>query len=516
MKYCVFGFGLLLLGQSYGLAADPATNTSHPDLRLVDAAKRRDAVAVRTLLKTPGINVNARQGDGATALEWAAYWEDADTVAQLIHAGADVNLANDLGVTALGLVCKNGNPVIAKALLDAGANANATQAGGETVLMTAAWTGNAEVVSRLLAHGADPNRKDPSRGQTALMWAIDERHQDVAKVLIEKGADVRARSNGGSTPLLFAARMGDLETARLLLAKGADVNEAMPYDRKDLSGTPFPASQGRDAGAAGASALMIATIRGYIDLAKFLLDKGANPNASTSGYTALDWAAGSWDSFATLAAGTSGLLITEERRASLGLDGEDKITMVKALLAHGADPNARMVIPRYNLVDEDGINPMGIDSILKTRVDGATPFALAAQAGDTAVMRILLDAGADPKLTTKEGTTPLMLAAGLGRNLSYTMMTPERELAACKMLLDLGADVNAVNDAGNTALHAAAHMRDEPLIQLLVDHGAKLNVKNRDGETPLAIAHRSVQLFGKPLIEEHTSAGDLLRKLGAQ
>ena len=125
MKYCVLGFGLLLLGQSYGLAADPAATTGHGDLRLVDAAKQRNSAAVRALLKTPGLNVNARQGDGATALEWAVYWEDADMVAQLIHAGADVNLANDLGATPLGLACKSGNPVIAKALLDAGANPKA-------------------------------------------------------------------------------------------------------------------------------------------------------------------------------------------------------------------------------------------------------------------------------------------------------------------------------------------------------------------------------------------------------
>ena len=119
---------------------------------------------------------------------------------------------------------------------------------------------------------------EPSKGQTALMWAIGERHPDIVRLLIQGGADVRVRSKGGSTPLLLAARMGDLESAKLLLAGGADVNETMPKERKDFSGTPFPASQGRDNGADGASALLVATIRGSVELAKFLLDHGADPN----------------------------------------------------------------------------------------------------------------------------------------------------------------------------------------------------------------------------------------------
>jgi ankyrin repeat protein len=513
-----YWWGVLLLAPISAPAADPTLAGNANDLRLIDAAKRQDPAAVRALLKEPGINVNARQGDGATALEWAVYWQDGEDAGLLMHAGADVNAANDLGVTPLALACKNGNAAIAKALLEAGANTNAAQASGETVLMTASWTGNAEVVKQLLAHGSDPNVKEPSRGQTALMWAIGERHPDVVRLLIEGGADVRVRSKGGSTPLLLAARMGDLESAQLLLSHGADVNETMPKERKDLSGMRFPASQGRDSGADGASALLIATIRGSVELAKFLLDHGADPNASGAGYTTLHWAAGSWESFASIIFGLGGSAsrAPDEYRAKFGLQGEEKLEMVKALLVHGADPNARMERARYNTVDEDGVNALGVDTILRTRLDGATPFALAAEAGDVAVMRVLIDAGADPKLATKQGTTPLMLDAGLGRNASYTFMTENRALAAAKLLLDLGADVNAANDAGNTALHGAAHMRYEQLIQLLVAHGAELNVKNVDGQTPLAVAERSVQLFGNPVIELHTSAGDLLRKLGAR
>src|SRR5207253_3698418 len=132
------------------------------------------------------------------------------------------------------------------------------------------------------------------------------------------GSDVRAVSKAGSTPLIFTARAGDLEFARLLLAAGADVNEAVPNTRKDMSGARFPAAGGRDAGANGASALLIAIIRGYVDLAKFLLEQGANPNADGAGYTALHWVAGTWDNFVSLGSGGQRPRAEEESRAEVG------------------------------------------------------------------------------------------------------------------------------------------------------------------------------------------------------
>jgi ankyrin repeat protein len=205
--------------------------TSSSDLRLVEAEKNRDGEAVRSLLRQH-VDVNTPQADGATALAWAAHWDDLETADLLIHAGANANAANDYGVTALSLACSNANAAMVEKLLKAGANPNATLSTGETALMIAAHTGNVDAVKSLLAHGADVNAKETRRGQTALMWA--EKHADVVRLLIEHGADIHVRSTGGFTPLLFAAQQGNLDSARILLAAGANVNEATPEDGSAL------------------------------------------------------------------------------------------------------------------------------------------------------------------------------------------------------------------------------------------------------------------------------------------
>ncbi|HEY7170346.1 MAG TPA: ankyrin repeat domain-containing protein [Vicinamibacterales bacterium] len=459
------------------------------DRRLVDAAKRQDREAVRTLLKQR-VDVNAPQTDGATALHWAAHWDDLETADLLIRAGANVQSANEFGITPLALACTNGNAAMIALLLKAGANPNAARTTGETPLMTASRTGNLEAVKSLLAHGAEVNAKEPVEGQTALMWAISERHADVVRVLVEAGADARARAVSGFTPLLFAARAGDLDSTRLLLDAGADVNEASSD---------------------GTGALLVATVRGHAKLAIFLLDRGADPNANRTGYTALHWAAGVWE---TELNGANGIVTPDDdgEWSALGGVKAGKLELVKALLAHGANPNVRLekTPPRV------GYTQLAVEQRVAgvNAFAGATPFLLAATAGDIQTMQALAAAGADPRLKTKDETTALMLAAGLGRYLAESRVTEPQALEAVKVIVELGADVKAANEAGNTALHGAAQIKANTVIEFLVAHGADVNAANKRGQTPVILG--DTVRAGSATVASRTSTGDLLRRLGGK
>jgi uncharacterized protein len=471
----------------------PVFAASARELSLVEAVQNKDAAAAAALLHQHP-DVNAAQGDGATALHWAAHWDDLATADLLLRAGANVNAANDLGVTPLALACLNRSTAMVDRLLTAGANVNAASMTGETVLMTAARTGNPEIVKALLARGANVNTQDLSRGQTALMWAVAEQHSDIVKALIDAGADVNARTRvsellvnegdadrgkntkpvvemikkGGSTPLLFAARVGDLASARLLIAAGAKANDAAPD---------------------GNSALVLAAHSGQGAVAEFLLDKDANPNAAGAGYTAL-------------------------HAAVLRGDG----SLVKALLAHGANPNPRLT--KGTPIFRNGNDYSFLDSL-----NGATPFFLAAKYAEADIMRTLAAAGADTTLGIRDGTTPLMAATGLGWNNAEdrrgrpvaddkAFRDENSALEAVKLALEHGADVNAANQSGNTAIHAAVPKGFRTVIQYLVEHGAKLDVKNQRGQTPLKLAQdeRSAGVFGRDSIK---ATEELLRKLGA-
>ena len=456
--------------------------------RLVDLAKQQDRAAVRTLIAAGG-DVNVAQGDGATALHWAAHWDDVEMAGLLLRAGARINAANDFGVTPLLLASANGRPAMIALLLEASADPNLAGANGETPLMAAARTGNVDVVQALLDRGADVNYKAPGNGQSALMWAISEKHSNVARRLIERGADIQARSTGGYSPLLFAARVGDLESAKMLVAGGADVNDKTPDQT---------------------SALVVAVVRGHTELAIHLLERGADPNASATGYTALHWASGSWETELT---GPNGIDAQgdEEWRSLAGVAG-GKVELIRALLAHGADPNAKLAKtpPRagYTQLPVEhrvaGVNPY----------PGATPYLLAAMAADVDVMRALAEKGADPKLAANDGTTALMVAAGLGRYLAESRVTEMQALAAARLALELGSDINAVNDAGNTALHGAAQTKGNTIIKFLAEKGADLNVRNKRGQTPLMIA--DTVRAGSATVNQKTPTGDLLRSLGAE
>ena len=480
-----------------------------PDTRLIDAVRRIDPTAVRRLLEQ-NVDVNATQPDGATALHWAAHRNDLAIADLLLRAGAKVDAADEGGVTPLGLAALNASPAMVERLLKAGANPNA---GRQSPVLSAARSGNVEVMTLLLAHGGDANAKEAGRGQTALMWAAAEKHADVARVLIEHGADVNAKtvpvrtagpgrgtfgglgggmggaSNGanGFTPLLFAVRAGDLASVRLLAGAGADVN---------------------DTSADGMSALVLATVRAQADVAMFLLEKGADANVAGSGFTALHWASGSWETELTVTSITPDRE-GEEWRTVAGLR-EGRIDLVKALLAHGADPNARIRRPPQRVGSSK--NP-GLPELV-----GATPFVIAAVGGAADVMRVLAEHGADVHAKTASNGTALMAAAGLGRAIGEVLVPESDNFDAAKLLFELGAvDVNAVDTLGNSALHYAAFMRRDSIVQLLVDHGARLDVPNLYGETPLFLAEVVIQFAGGGRTETGpTSTGTLLRKLGAK
>ena len=445
------------------------------DLRLVNAVKNRDQDAVRSLLKER-VDVNTPEADGATPLAWAAHWNDAGVADLLIVAGANVNAANAYGVTPLSLACTNGSAAMVQRLLRAGADVNATLPTGETVLMTCARTGNVEAVTALLNRGANPDARDVERGQTALMWAIAENHIDAARALVAKGADFRIRSKGGFTAFLFAAQQGNVEIARFLLEAGTDINEASPEN---------------------GSALVLSSASGREAFATFLLERGADANASDIyGMTALHYALG------------KGILdLAGVEYFSYRQPPANMPSLLAALLARGANPNAQVArdYPAYSRSPYRAL----------TSLVGATPLFLAAAASDIDALRALLAAGADPKVPTRDNATSLMAAAGVARVQERSPEEDRSALEAVRLLLELGVDVNAVNARGQTALHGAAFTGADAIVQVLADRGAGLDVKDRSGKTPLAIAD------GEPVdgvfgVVNHKNTAALLRTLGAR
>jgi ankyrin repeat protein len=442
---------------------------------LVDAVKRRDAAEVRALLADK-VDVNAREGDGATALHWAVSQEDATLVSLLLEAGATPGPANDLGVTPLHLASALGNADLVTRLLTAGAAADPATPVGVTPLMEAARVGSAPIVRALVATGAAPAAREHERGQTALMWAVARRHADVVAALLAAGADVRARTaartvtvmldrgpgreaktsmqhgaqvqQGGFTALHFAAQVGDAASAALLADAGA------PLD---------------DAAADGNTPLVLAAFSGHGNVARLLLARGASANATGAGYTALHAAA---------------------------MRGDLETTA--ALLAKGADPNAR-------LTKGSPVRRFASQWSLPRTFTGATPLFVAAAYRETAIVRAIVAAGAQPNVAIESGLTPLVVAGGvtfekevrptdLARWNLVDSDFPEVPTAEADVhdtlavLVSAGANVNATDANGTTALHPAASNGWVTVIQLLADAGAKLDTENKNGVTPLALA----------------------------
>jgi len=439
------------------------------------------------LVAGPARAVSARQlgtrTDGTTALHEAAYVDDIQAMTRLIAAGADVTAANRYGVTPLWLACLNGSATAIELLLKAGANANAVLPGGETVLMTAARTGKPDAVNVLLRHGASVNAKEGWRGQTALMWAAAEGHAAVIEALVARGADVHARSNGGFTALLFAAREGQIAASKALLAAGANLNDAIP------STTPIdePAPEETTPGPpeAGLNVFLLATANAHFELAAWLLDQGAEPNAAPRGWTALHQI--SW----VRKMGVAG----SNDPAPPGSGNMTSLDFVRKLVAKGAEVNARATKrPQMGLTTLNSI--------------GATPFLLAARTADFELMRLLVELGADPKVANEDNTNPLMVAAGVGtQNPGEDPGTEPEVLEAVKIALELGNDLNAVDNNGETAMHGAALKHAPSVVRYLAERGARMDVWNRPdkrGWTPLKIAEgvqRGMNIISSPVTE---------------
>lgn len=424
-----------------------AVNVHAADGDLIAAVKNRDGKTARELLNKRG-DPNVAEPDGTTALHWAVQNEDVDTANLLIKSGANAKATTRYGVTPLHLAATNGNATMIERLLSAGADVNAALPQGETALMRAARAGSVRAVQVLLAHGATVDARETWKGQTALMWAAAENHADVIRALIAGGADPNARSTGGVfTPFLFAVRGGQIAAAQALLAAGVDVNSTL---------------------ADGTSALTLAAMNAHYELGALLLDRGANPKADRQGWTALHQVA--WTRRPNYGYNLPGPVAT---------GAIDALEFVRALARHGADVNARQTKePR------DGNRNM------LNRI-GATPFLLAAKAVDLPLMKTLLELGADPTIPNADGTTPLMVAAGVGIWAPGESPGSEEEaIAAVQLLLERNAGrVTDVDAHGNTALHGAVLRAGSiPLVKLLVGKGARLDVVNDKGWTPLTIA----------------------------
>jgi uncharacterized protein len=540
---------------------------------LADAAMNGDAKAVETLLEHH-VDVNAAQADGATALQWAIYRGDVATARALIQAGAAVTQANRDGATPLSLACETGNPELVRLLLDAGADANETLPHGETALMMAARTGNTDTLALLVERGANVNAIESLRGTTPLMWAAAYEHPTAVALLLERGADVAAQSKaiprgrrpylaptvqsrlnefvkeigqagrrvqsrsglgevppddpkqaavltaqreralkaldaspgpaasggsddvdappapgpnrtpeiwGGVTPLVFSARQGDIESARIMLDHGADVNQ-----QTEGGWTP----------------LLAAVQNRYYKLASLLLERGADPRIQNKG-------------------GWSPLYLATDNRNIEGGDyptrkpDMDHLEIVKLLIDGGADVNARM---------HSSTETRTVFTHQWLYEDGATPFLRAAQSSDLVLMRLLLEHGADPKLNTDDGTTPLMVASGIGwvEGVTYEWSRDAND-ESVKMLLDLGVDVNLHNSEGRTALMGAAHKGRNEIVQMLVDHGAELDahdIGSRDTIHKLAGVNWRAIDYADGLVRvgvqsaiPHPETSALLRKL---
>ncbi|HTC88569.1 MAG TPA: ankyrin repeat domain-containing protein [Bryobacteraceae bacterium] len=499
---------------------------------VADAVMNGDGMAVQKLVARHA-DVNAPQADGATALQWAVFRSDKDTVDLLLHAGANPKAANRDGATPMWLASINGDAAILEALIKAGADANEQLPLGRTPLMVASRTGNVDAMKVLLDHGANVNAKEALRGTTALMWAADEGHAPAIQLLIEHGADIKAQSDaaergrgpalgksndprkavealgkalalgiptpqlgalgttslvpvvpgdkpaggrprrqggsgsgavgldqnfdgddaaavafgfgrgkpapkdgGGLTPLVYAVRSNDLDSVKVLLAAGADINQLTAY---------------------GWSPLLVATQNRYYKLGAFLLEHGADVNlANKGGWTPL-------------------YLATDNRNIEGGdypvRKGDmDHLDFIKLLLDKGANVNARM---------KDSTETRTVFTNQWLDENGATAFLRASQSGDIVLMKLLLAHGANPKIDTALHVTALQVAAGIGwvEGITYEW-SPASTLEAVKMLLDLGLNANAQADTGRTALHGAAHKGRPDVVQVLVDHGARLDIRD--------------------------------------
>lgn len=462
MRRSFFVTSCLVITLGFGVVA-----YAQSDTRLVVAMKNQDATTVKVLLKQRA-DVNAADVDGTTALQWAAHWNDVDTVKALIAAGAKANVANRYGVTPLHEAAAIGSAAIVNSLLRAGATADSTYGEGETPLMLAARSGNLESVKLLVEAGANVNTAEKFRGQTALMLAAVENHADIVQALIAAGAQVNQRTiwydfqeltggaggiihdrpQGALTALILAARQGSIEASEKLIAAGADL--AMMEPQYTFT------------------ALQTAIFNGHYALAKLLLEKGANANDGSL-YVVME--------MRNLATYSNRPNPADTER------GVSHMDVAKLLLDKGADPNApylKTIPPRQA---QGNINVAA----------GATPLYRAVRAIDLAAVQLLVERGANPSQAIKDGSTPMMAAAGLGAPRGGDEEVTEAgdrndPIDVMKVLIAKGANVNAANEQGMTPLHYAAQRGSDRIVEFLAGQGARFDVKNKQGRSPLELA----------------------------
>lgn len=508
--------GATLLGMVAVLTA-ALTAAAPPDTRVAEAARQGDRELVRTLLKQ-GVDANAPQGDGMTALHWAAYRDDAELAQMLLYAGARVSATIRINsMTPLFFASQNGSPRMVDLLLKAGADVNATLTNGATPLMYAARAGNAEAVKLLLENGANPNAWEHGRGETPLAFAAANNRHEAIKVLLANGAnpaiatrviDIAARNAaarggrggrgepggpqaaqgqrgargaganinqderppevefmGGLTPLLFAARQGHFESVKSLVEGGADINGVSAGDKS--------------------SPLLVATINGHFDLAMWLLNNGANPKlASTSNATPL---------YTTL--NVKWAPHAEYPQPETKNEKTSYLDLMQAMLDRGADPNVQIKSELWYT--------FYASSRTNTNAGGATPFWRAAQASDVEAMRLLLRAGADAKIRSSDGSTALHTAAGAGVHGNQEVTKYGTWMPGVRYLVDeLGVDVNERDGKGLTALHHAAGRGDNEMVLYLVTKGADIGALGKNGESVADMANgprQRVQPFPETL-----------------
>ncbi len=566
-------FALVIVG--FGFAMSSLISAA-PSAAVADAAQQGDRDAVKALLRQAA-DVNAAQGDGMTALHWAAMKNDADLAQTLLYAGANVRATTRIGsYTPLVLAAQNGSAAVISTLVAAGADVNSKTGNGTTVLMLAAASGNVDAVKAFVDKGADVSAREPVRGLNAAMFAAAANRAAVVTFLAKNKADFAATSRvldlngldrakmgdvlfgnpappppsggrglsegsqggqqgrnvpggrgfqgkagierqyqlneliyaqGGLTPMLLAARQGYTETVSALLEAGVDINQRSAGDKT--------------------TALLIATINGHFDLAKLLLDQGADPNlASENGAAPL---------YAALNCEWAPKSLYPQPRAYLN-QKVSYLDLVTALLEKGADPNARL--RKKIWYSGYSFDLSGVDEI------GATAFWRAAYASDVAAMKVLVAHGADPNLPSMKGAgrprtgdgereavdiaktpavpvggpgvPPLVAAAGSGYGEGFAAnshrFAPTGMLVAVKYLVEeLHADVTAKDHEGNTALHNAAARGDVEMIKYLVSKGADVKAVNREGKTTADMANGPVQR-----IQPWPEALALLESLGAK